>query len=112
VDPQTPESLFERRWALVLLERALDHLREEARASARPERSIRLVGLLSGDTSAPAHKHVAAELGMSESAVKVAMHRLRSRYRELLRDEVRQTVDDPGKIDDELRHLCAVLGRS
>jgi RNA polymerase sigma-70 factor (ECF subfamily) len=108
----TPETLFERRWALVLLERVLDRLREELSESAQPERSLRLVGYLTDDSSAPGHKQVAAELGMTESAVKVAMHRLRRRFRELLREEVLQTVDSSERVEDELRHLLAVLQTS
>jgi len=110
-DPQTPETLFERHWALVLLERALDRLRRELEQAAHPERSLRLVACLGGDAHAPRYKEVAAELGMTESAVKVAVHRLRGRYRELLRDEVLQTVDDPAKVGDELRHLYSALER-
>lgn len=111
-DPRTPESLFERRWALLLLERTLDRLREDLKGSARPERSLRLVGYLTGDDSAPSYKQVATELGMTESAVKVAVHRLRGRFRELLREEVLQTVHEPAEVDDELHHLFAVLGKS
>jgi RNA polymerase sigma-70 factor (ECF subfamily) len=111
-DPDTPESLFERRWAFLLLERSLKRLREETKDSAHPDRSLRLVGYLSGGTTVPEYKQAAAELGMSESAMKVAMHRLRNRFRELLRDEVMQTVIDPDKVDDELRYLVAVLGRT
>jgi RNA polymerase sigma-70 factor (ECF subfamily) len=111
-DPRTPESLFERRWALLLLDRTLDRLREELKGSVRAERSLKLVVYLTGDDSTPSYKQVAAELEMTESAVKVAVHRLRGRFRELLREEVRQTVDDPAEVDDELRHLFAVLGKS
>jgi len=111
VDRHTPETLFERRWALLLLERVLSSLRKELAESARPERSLRLAEYLTGDSSAPAYKQVAEELGMSESAVKVAVHRLRGRFREILRDEVTQTVNDPDKVDDELSHLFAALER-
>ena len=92
----------------MLIERALDRLRDELRGSADPSRSLRLIDYLTGDVSAP-YKQVAGELGMSESAVKVAVHRLRGRYRRLLRAEVLQTVDDPEKVDDELRHLFAAI---
>jgi DNA-directed RNA polymerase specialized sigma24 family protein len=109
VDRHTPETLFERRWAMLLLERALTNLREELKESARPERSLRLAEYLTGDSAAPGYKQVAQELGMSESAVKVAVHRLRGRFRELLRDEVAQTVSDPGMVDDELSHLFVAL---
>jgi RNA polymerase sigma factor (sigma-70 family) len=109
VERHTPETLFERRWAMLLLERALANLREELKKSARPERSLRLAEYLTGDSSAPGYKQVAEELGMSESAVKVAVHRLRGRFREFLRHEVAQTVDDPSKVDEELSHLYAAV---
>jgi RNA polymerase sigma-70 factor (ECF subfamily) len=108
VESETPETVFERRWALVLLERALDRLRDELSGSADPARSQRFVDYLTGDTSTP-YRQTAEELGMSESAVKVAVHRLRGRYRKLLREEVLQTVDDPSKVDDELHHLFAAV---
>jgi RNA polymerase sigma-70 factor (ECF subfamily) len=101
-EPETPESLYERRWALVMLERVMERLREELKQSAQPERSLRLVEHLTDDSSTPSHKQVAAELGMSESAVKVAMHRLR----------VLHTVDDPEKVDDELHRLLEATGRT
>ncbi len=110
-DRQTPESLFERRWALSLLERSLDRLRNDLKGSDQAERSLRLVGYLTGDASSPGYGQVASELGMSESAVKVAMHRLRGRFREYLREEVAHTVVDPDKIDDELDYLLVVLER-
>ena len=111
-DPETPDTLFERRWALVLLERVLGRLRDELRGAARAERSLRLVDYLTGDTTTPGYKRIGEELGMSESAVKVAMHRLRSRFHELLREEVLQTVDAPGKVEGELHYLFTVLGKS
>jgi RNA polymerase sigma-70 factor (ECF subfamily) len=110
-ETDTPETLFERRWALQLLERAVGRLREEQKESALPDRSLRLVNHLTGETTAPGYKRVAQELGMTESAVKVAMYRLRGRFRELLREEVLQTVADPESIDDELRYLFTVLER-
>ena len=111
-EPATPETMFERRWALVLLERVLEGLREELQKSAQPERSLRLVDYLTDDSAAPRLRQVAAELGMTESAVKVAIHRLRRRFRELLREGVLQTVDDPDKVEDELSYLLAVLQQS
>jgi len=108
-DKETPETLFERRWALELIERALERLRTELSETRQPARSLRLIDYLTGAASAP-YERVAAELGMSESAVKVALHRLRGRYRTLLREEVLQTVDGPEHVDDELRHLFGALG--
>lgn len=111
VDRHTPETLFERRWALLLLEKALARLREELKGSARSDRSLRLAEYLTGGSSAPGYRQVAEELGMSEAAVKVAVHRLRGRFRGILRDEVAQTVNDPDKVDDELSHLFTALER-
>jgi DNA-directed RNA polymerase specialized sigma24 family protein len=111
-DKRTPETLYERRWALSLLDRVLDRLREELEGSAQADRSLRLVGYLTGATSAPGYKQLAGELGMSESAVKVAMHRLRGRFRELLREEVAHTVDDPKMVDEELHYLFAAIEES
>lgn len=110
VQEHTPETLFERRWALALLERSLDRLREELKRSASPERSLRLMGCLTSDDGR--YKQLAAELGMSESAVKVAVHRMRRRFGKLLREDVAHTVEGPEKVEEELRHLFEVIGRS
>ncbi len=69
-----------------------------------------LEGRLAGDGAAASHARTAAELGVSEGSVKVAVHRMRKRYRDLLRDEISQTVDDPGQVEDEIRALFAALG--
>ena len=88
------------------------HLREELKRSASPERSLRLVGCLTSDDGRGRYKQLAAELEMSESAVKVAVHRMRRRFGELLREDVAHTVEGPEKVEEELRHLFAVIGRS
>jgi RNA polymerase sigma factor (sigma-70 family) len=105
----TPEKAFEKRWALTLLEQVLDRLREEFTASGHAERFDRLKILLWGEKDAPPYAGVAAELGLTEGALKVAVHRLRQRYRELLREEVAHTVARPEDVDDELRYLIAVI---
>lgn len=110
-DTRTPESLFERRWALTLLDQVLARLREE---HADPERSRvfdHLQIYLSGDKNLIPHATVAASLGISESAVKVAIHRLRKRYGALLRQETARTVATPEDVTAEIRHLQTVLGR-
>ncbi len=106
---QTPDKVFERRWARALLTRAIERLRGESQASADGNRIRRLLPFLTGETPHPTYAEVAAELGSSEAAVKAAVHRMRRRFGKLLRDEVAQTVGDPSKIDEELRHLFAVL---
>ena len=106
---QTPEKAFEKRWALALLEKTLARLREETGRSHNPERFERLSAFLTDDSSRGRYQQVATELGMSEGAVKVAVHRMRRRFGELLRAQVAQTVDDPGKIDEEIRYLFSAM---
>jgi RNA polymerase sigma-70 factor (ECF subfamily) len=108
-DLSTPEKAFEKRWAVTVLEEVLERLRQEFTASGQPERFERLKVLLWGEKGSPPYAGVAAELGLTEGALKVAVHRLRQRYRELLRAEVASTVAQPEEVDDELRHLIAVI---
>ncbi len=109
-DDATPEALFERRWALTLIDRAMERLAENQRAGppAKAERFEALRPYLAGGGAMP-YREVGEPLGMSETAVKVSVHRLRGKYRDLLRDEIAQTVDDPRQIDDEIRRLLAAL---
>jgi RNA polymerase sigma factor (sigma-70 family) len=109
-DLRTPETVYERRWALTLLDGTLDRLRLEHEASGRSDLFEALRGTLSGGDSAP-YADIGTRLGMSEGAVKVAVHRLRKRYRELLRAAIAETVAEPSAVDDEIRHLLeAVTG--
>jgi RNA polymerase sigma factor (sigma-70 family) len=108
-DQSTPEKAFEKRWAVTVLEHVLERLRGEFTASGKAERFERLKVLLWGEKGSPPYAGVAAELGLTEAALKVAVHRLRKRYRELLRAEVAHTVARPEEVDDELRHLIAVI---
>lgn len=105
----SPERSFERRWAMTVLEQAHGRLRAEVEQSAHPERARRLLGFLTGEAPSTPYGQVATELDMSESAVKVAVHRLRRRYGVLLREEVARTVDRPDRVDDELRYLFSCL---
>lgn len=105
----SPEKLFERSWALAVLERTMRRLSAEAVKTKKQKLLDHLkVFLTVRKNSVPYHK-VADELGMSEGAVKVAMHRLRRRYRQLLRDEIAQTVSTEDQIDEEIRDLFAAL---
>ena len=104
----TPERLFERRWALTLLDQVLARLRQESVEAGRQKVFDRLKVFLTGETG-PAYRQVAKELGMSEGAVKVAVHRFRERYRELLREEIGRTVAATEDIDGEIRDLFAAL---
>jgi RNA polymerase sigma factor (sigma-70 family) len=100
-DIATPERLYDRRWALTLLGRSLDRL--ERTMADRGNGTL-------FDGAAAAYAAVAAELGMTEGAVKVAAHRLRERLRGIIREEVAATVSDPAEIDEEIRDLFSALG--
>jgi RNA polymerase sigma-70 factor (ECF subfamily) len=104
-DGITPERLFDRQWALALLERVLARLDAELEGRGHFDR---LKGFLTGDGAEDYHD-AAAALGMSEGAVKVAVHRLRRRYRERVRREVARLVADPSLVDEEIRHLIRAL---
>jgi RNA polymerase sigma-70 factor (ECF subfamily) len=104
-----PEKIFDRRWATTLLERALGQLRQEHGAADKSALFERLECLLAGDEPGVGYAELAASLKMSEGAIKVAVHRLRQRYGELVRAEIANTVASPEQIDEELRYLCALL---
>lgn len=110
-DGETPETIFEKRWAFTLLEHVTERLREEYAEAGKRELFDQLRGSLQGDRSSPAYATIAAQCGMIEGAVKVAVHRLRQRYGELLRQAIARTVSDPAEVDDELRYLISVVGR-
>jgi RNA polymerase sigma-70 factor (ECF subfamily) len=105
----TGEKLFERRWALALLEEVLTRLREEYASRDKEALFERLRSFLIGERQPGGHAAAAEELGLTEGAVKVAVHRLRQRYRELLREEIGRTVHDSDAIDDEIRALFAAV---
>ena len=109
LDRLTPEKLYERRWALALLEQTLARLQAEYEKAGKESLFERLKPYLSAGRETTSYAEAAAELGMSEGAVKVAVHRLRRRYRELLRREVAQTVADPDELEEELRSLFDAL---
>ena len=108
-DTSTADEIYERRWALAFLDRVLTRLGDEYRITGNVILFERLKALLTDEEGRPSQAQIAAELGMTENAVKQAFHRLRERYRELLREEIAHTVMAPGDIEDELRHLIAVL---
>ena len=107
----TAERLFERRWALTLLERVLDRLGAEMAEDQKGPLFERLGPALIGGGEAAPYVQIAHELAMTEGAVKVAAHRIRRRYRELIREEVALTVDRPEDVDEELRSLFVAMGR-
>jgi len=106
----SPDKLFEKRWALSIVETALAKLRAEFVASEKPALFDALKPTLSGDKLDRGYAEVATEFGLSESAVKVAVHRMRKRFGELLRAEVAETIRDPNEVDDEVRYLITALG--
>ncbi len=105
----TAEKVYERRWALTLLDQVFARLREEFDRASKRNEFDRLKVYLTGEATALGYRDVAAELGMTEGAVKVAVHRLRRRYRELVREEIAHTVAGPEDVDEELRRLFAAL---
>ena len=109
-DELSPEKLFERSWALTLLARTMARMQDEAISTNKQKLFDRLKIYLTAEKSSVPYRDVAAELDMAESAVRVAVHRLRRRYRELLRDEIAQTVTSDDQIDEEIRDLFAALG--
>ncbi len=108
-DPLTPEQLYERRWALALLDEVLNALRKEYAAAGTAELFDALKPCLVGDRQAQPYAALAAQLSMTEGAVKVAVHRLRQRYRQLLREEITNTVASPEEASEEMHHLFTVL---
>jgi RNA polymerase sigma factor (sigma-70 family) len=105
---ETPERIFERRWAVSMLDRVIDRLRAEFVQHGRLDHFNRLKIFLLDQTETP-YAALAREMGTSEGALKVAIHRLRKRYRDLFRQEVAETVADPADIESELRFLAAAL---
>jgi RNA polymerase sigma factor (sigma-70 family) len=105
----SPEKLFERSWALTVLTRAMDRLKTESAVSEKQHLLDCLKIYLTAEKDTVPYKDVAVKLGMTEGAVKVAVHRLRRRYRELVRDEIAQTVTTEAQIDEEIRDLFAAL---
>jgi RNA polymerase sigma-70 factor (ECF subfamily) len=106
----TPERLFERRWALTLLDQVLARLRAEMVQAGKEQLYENLKVYLMMDTSAESYAGLAEELGQSAGAVKVAVHRLRKRYRALLREEIARTVDGAEQVEEEIRDLFTALG--
>ncbi|MBX9622668.1 MAG: sigma-70 family RNA polymerase sigma factor [Gemmataceae bacterium] len=106
---ETPERAFDREWALGLLDRAVGELRREYEESGRAKLFAALKDTLLGGGDV-AYADLAGQLGMTEGAVKVAVHRLRQRYRDRLRSAIADTVASPDEVDDEVRDLFAALG--
>jgi RNA polymerase sigma-70 factor (ECF subfamily) len=108
-DPMTAEMIYERRWALTVLERVLSRLKDEYLGAGNAALFDSLKELLPDEPGSPSQAEIAARLGMTENAIRQAFYRFRQRYQSLLREEIANTVATPADIEDELRHLIAVL---
>jgi len=110
-DNVTPEQIFERQWAVSLLDLVMNRLSDEFRQNEKEKLFEILKPCLLGERTSQPYAALAVEVGMTEGSVKVAVHRLRQRYREILRNEISNTVEKPEEIEDELRYLFSVLTR-
>lgn len=104
-----PEKIFERRWALTVLDTVLARLKAELEAEGKGQLFEHLQALVVGEPGATRQAEVGARLGLSEGAVAVTVHRLRQRYRRLLREEIAHTVQRIEEVDDEMQHLLKTL---
>jgi RNA polymerase sigma-70 factor (ECF subfamily) len=109
-DEVTPELAFERQWVHALIETALSRLRSECNDAGHEGRFEQFKVFLVEDKGAVSFSEMAAQLGMTEAAVKGIVRRMRQRYRELFREEIANTVGDPAEVDAEIRHLVTILG--
>jgi len=109
-DGKPPEVEFDREWALLVLKRALAAIEQEFSAGNKQKLFAALRPQLQGDRGGRPYPEIAAELTMTESAVKVAVHRMRQRYGEILREEIQRTVGSPADVQEELRHLLCIVG--
>jgi RNA polymerase sigma-70 factor (ECF subfamily) len=106
-DEQSPDKIFDREWAVALLAKVVERLRAECAEAGHAQHFDELKIFLTAEKGAMPHASAAAALGMNEGAVRVAVHRLRVRYRALLREEIAQTLSDSTQVDEELRALFA-----
>jgi DNA-directed RNA polymerase specialized sigma24 family protein len=105
----TPEAIYERQWAQTLLSQVLGRLREEYVTSGKGELFEQIQSSLSQPRGSVPYVTIATQLGTTEAAIKMVVQRLRARYRELLREEIAQTVATPSEVEDEIRHLFATF---
>jgi RNA polymerase sigma-70 factor (ECF subfamily) len=108
-EPATPETLYERRWALVVVDRLFARLRTEWERQGRGDEFDVFKGCLLGQAPAGGYAAMASALGTTEGAVKVAVHRLRRRFQDQLRAAIAETVAEPDQVDDEIRYLIKAL---
>jgi RNA polymerase sigma factor (sigma-70 family) len=108
-DRLTAERIYERRWALTLMEEVLRRLKDEYYTASNGELFESLKQLLPDEPGAPSRTEIASKLGMTDNALRQAFHRFRNRYQTLLREEISHTVAIASDVEDELRHLISVL---
>lgn len=108
---ETPERVFDRMWAVTLLDRVVAQLREHATQGGRQLHFEQLKVYLTGEDAEVSYAEAATALGISQGAVKVAVHRLRRKFRDLLREEIEQTVSSPDEVESEMRHLWSAVAR-
>ena len=108
-DLRTPEMAFERQWAMAVLQRVLDGLKEEYIAAGKERLFDELKGTLAGNVKEQSYKDIALRLSTTEGTIKVLAYRFRRRYRQLLCEEIGQTVAQPGQIEEEIRDLIAAV---
>lgn len=106
-----PDVLFDRQWAMTLLERTMSQLHDEYKSTGRARLFELLQACLAKDESALPYAEIAARLNLTEAAVKMAVQRLRARYREILRRQIADTVSSPEEVEDEIRHLFSMFGK-
>jgi len=109
VEHTTPESLFERRWGLSLLEQAMARLRADFAGIGKATQFEKMSAFLDFDPAGARYEGLAAELRISPGALRVAVHRMRQKYRNILRAEIAETVSTPEEIDEEIRFLLSTL---
>ena len=109
VDSATPEKLYERRWALTVIDRVLAGLRREAEAEGRTAEFDAIKACMLARAAPGSYAVIAARLGVSEGAVRVAVHRLRRRFQERLKQDIAATVSSTDQVDDEIRYLIKAL---
>ena len=111
VDTDTPETLYERRWALTIIDRVLAALRRDSEADGRAAEFDAIKACMLGRAASGSYAAIAARLAVSEGAVRVAVHRLRKRFQARLREDIAETVSSPDEVDDEIRYLIRALER-
>lgn len=107
-DTETPEQIYERQWTLTLLDRVIQRLQRELERAGRGAEFNRLKNFIIGQ-SGESYAQAGADIGLNESAARMAASRMRNRYRAILREEIAQTVASPDDVDDEIQHMFAIL---